>query len=139
MHGPPPATNLLASPEAVAMISAANTAAIMTTAIRAEQEQQLGLPLPAAMEAAVPDGRDPMLMALEGHLKQKLKQSDMQYDSENVMIFNVNQVAYILEECSTDNGKRLSRERVEKGLNDITYVKRQVPGCSIREFRPVFF
>lgn len=130
----------MVSPEAVAMISSANTAAIMATVIRAEQEQQQQtLSLPVTTEDAVPDSCDPLLMTLEGHLKQKLKKCDMQYDKDNIMIFNLNQVAYILEECSTENAKKLSRERVEKGLSEITFVKRKVPGCNIRELACFYF
>lgn len=112
----------MVSPEAVAMISSANTAALMTTAIRAEQQQRMDMS--AAVSTPV-DGRDPVLVALEGHLMENLKASDVQMDDDGVLLFNVNQVAYLAENCKDKEEQKNTKRRIKAEMHKINVVTRR--------------
>ena len=67
--------------------------------------------------AASDDSRDPMLVAFEAYLLKHMRQSDLQRDEEGVLLFNVNQVAYLVEGSNTDNTKKVTRRRVNSALD----------------------
>lgn len=136
----------MVSPEAVAMISSANTAAIMTTAIQAAQEKQQQQNLSSAVAMApavpvVPDARDRMLVSLEVYLKRNMKEADIQCCEDGKLLFNVNQVAYLVDDGNdkedtktgetkedgkiTKSEQKTIKRRIKEGLKKIHFVRRQ--------------
>jgi hypothetical protein len=64
--------------------------------------------------------RDPMLVAFEGYMLKRLRTSDVCL-IENVLHFNINQCAYIIEGCTIMDQKRVTRKRVEQGLSNLPH------------------
>jgi hypothetical protein len=70
--------------------------------------------------------RDPMLVAFEGYMLRHLRTSDVCL-IENVLHFNVNQCAYIIEGCTSMDQRRTTRKRIV--VSDIGHVMRHIPRC----------
>ena len=84
------------------------------------------------------DLRDPDLKAFEGYLLQNLRQTDVVKDQEEgVYLFNVNQVAYLVEESTTEDSKRATRIRVAKGIDQLHHQLRHSAGTN-KGKKPIF-
>jgi hypothetical protein len=59
------------------------------------------------------DTGDPFLVALEKHLLERLDAHDVVTGEDGVLLFNVNQVAYIMEESYTDKQQNSTRSRLK--------------------------
>jgi hypothetical protein len=70
--------------------------------------------------------RDPMLVAFEGYMLKRLRTSDVCL-IENVLHFNVNQCAYIIEGSITKDQMTSTLKRVRQGLQNMIHVKQRVP------------
>ena len=70
--------------------------------------------------------RDPQLRAFEHYLLDNLRQSDVTKDNEGVYLFNVNQVAYLVEGCCTRDEQRATRNRLKDALHSLSYVIKRV-------------
>jgi hypothetical protein len=90
--------------DAACAITAANTAAA-TAAGTASALTAMTQALQQPQSQAVTNGRDPMLEAFEKYLLNNLRGSDVAQDSEGILLFNVNQVAYLVEGCATQGQK----------------------------------
>ena len=73
------------------------------------------------------DSRDPQLRAFEQYLLSHMRASDVTTDSEGAYLFNVNQVAYLVEGSSTTEQKFSTRRRVHNGLPGLTHITRRLP------------
>ena len=64
--------------------------------------------------------RDPMLEAFEAHLLKNLRETDVAKDEDGIYLFNVNQVAYLVEGSNTEEKQKTTRNRIKdtvKSLN----------------------
>ena len=75
----------------------------------------------------VEDRRDPQLRLFEDYLLKNLKASDVVTDQEGFYLFNVNQVAYLVEESSTKVEQKSTVRRVNNGLPGIHHEMKRVP------------
>ena len=121
--------NQIASTPAVQMaaaVAAASMAAATATALTAHSTavDQPRLPVNE-------DRRDPQLRAFEQYLLQNLRASDVTTDEEGVYLFNVNQVAYLVEGSASKDEKRMTRQRVGAGLQSVSHVLKATPGCNL--------
>jgi hypothetical protein len=66
-----------------------------------------------------------MLEAFEKYLLNNLRGSDVAQDSEGILLFNVNQVAYLVEGVSTNDEQRVTRKRVLKALPHLDHTWRR--------------
>jgi hypothetical protein len=86
--------------------------------------------------------RDPMLVAFEGYMLKRLRTSDVCL-IENVLHFNINQCAYIIEGSCTEEEKRVTRKRVLKGLHYLHQTQKPTTvlskGRALLQIRPVFW
>ncbi len=106
--------------QAAAAISAANTAAAAaastSTALAALVSSANSAAHPSggvAMVAALGNnGRDPMLSAFENYLLKNMRASDVVHDEEGILLFNVNQVAYLMEGSAVNEEQRQTRKRI---------------------------
>jgi hypothetical protein len=71
--------------------------------------------------------RDTQLRAFEQYLLSHMRASDVTTDSEGVYLFNVNQVAYLVEGCATKDEQRTSRKRLRDALEGVHYTIFRVP------------
>jgi hypothetical protein len=71
--------------------------------------------------------RDPQLRAFEEYLLQNMRASDVTTDEEGVYLFNVNQVAYLVEGCTTNDEQRQTRRRVGHALPNLEHIIRRAP------------
>ena len=105
--------------------------AVVAVPATSTQSQQQSVAMPAEIErhthADAGMGRDPMLVAFEGHMLRCLKASSDVCLIDNVLHFDVNQCAYIIEGCTTPEHKRATRRRVV--VFNISHVMRKVPHC----------
>ena len=60
------------------------------------------------------DARDPFLVGFEEFLLKKLRQTDVCKDDKGIYMFNVNQVAYVVEESITEAQQRTTRKRMNE-------------------------
>ena len=119
-----------AATQMAAAITAANAAAITATAVSAAVSSMAASSSShpsqalANVESRVEQQRDPMLRDFEQYLLRNLRASDVATDDEGVYIFNVNQVAYLVEESTTDDQKKSSRRKVASALQKIIHTLR---------------
>ena len=73
------------------------------------------------------DARDPFLVNFEKYLVEKLKPADMYKDNLGVFLFNVNQVAYLVEQSNTKDLQRATRKRISDSLPLYMHVTKRVP------------
>ena len=66
--------------------------------------------------------RDPQLRAFEQYLLSNLRQTDVTTDHEGVYLFNVNQVAYLVEGSINRDEQRVTRRRMADALPKIQAV-----------------
>ena len=71
--------------------------------------------------------RDPQLRAFEQYLLSNLRQKDVTTDHEGVYIFNVNQVAYVVEGSTTNEQQTCTRSRLKKAMPSLQSVSRKCP------------
>jgi hypothetical protein len=119
------ATN--AATQMAAAITAANAAAITATALsaavstmHAQPASACGGSLPPVVEQQQKT-RDPLLVQFEEYLLHSLRANDVEKDEEGVYVFNVNQVAYLVEESKTEEQKRASRRKVASALDQVLH------------------
>ncbi len=58
--------------------------------------------------------RDPFLVGFEEFLRKKLRQSDVCMDDQGIYMFNINQVAYVVEDSITEAQQRTTRKRINE-------------------------
>ena len=74
---------------------------------------------PAGVTVGVRNDRDPMLVKFEEYLLGNLRASDVCKDDDGVYMFNVNQVAYLVEGSVSKDDKRTTQRRVKEGVASI--------------------
>jgi hypothetical protein len=86
-------------------------------------------PTTSALRAAPPtalqpvtSGRDPMLQAFEEYLRKHLRASDIAQDSDGIFLFNVNQVAYLVEGCQTKDQQKATKKRIQESMHSVNAV-----------------
>ncbi len=102
----------------------------VSTSDAVAQSQQKGITaadIQMHVSASASLDRDPMLVAFEGYMLKRLRTSDVCL-IENVLHFNVNQCAYIIEGSCTEEKKRVTRKRIV--VSDISHVMRHIPRCN---------
>jgi hypothetical protein len=60
-----------------------------------------------------------MLQAFEEYLRKHLRASDIAQDSDGIFLFNVNQVAYLVEGAATNQDQTTTRGRLKSGMQSI--------------------
>ncbi len=68
------------------------------------------------------EGSDAILSAFEDFLVKNMKASDIMRDEEGVLLFNVNQAAYLVEKSETLDEQRQTRKRINKALQSLPYI-----------------
>ena len=122
-----------AATQMAAAITAANAAAITATALSAAASSMATLSSShpsqalANVESRVEQQRDPMLRSFEQYLRQNLRASDVATDEEGVFVFNVNQVAYLVEECDSKDKHKATRQKVKESLHSQHLIPRKCP------------
>lgn len=129
-----------AATQMAAAITAANAAAITATALSVAVSSMTSPPHPPptlavssgggramATYSAVEQQRDAQIVQFEQYLLQNLRASDVAKDEEGVYIFNVNQVAYLVEESTTKDQQKTSRNRIAPVLGSMSYTTRRLP------------
>jgi hypothetical protein len=98
-------------------------------------------PQDAGRQGAIESCRDPQLRAFEAYLLSRMRASDVISDEDGVYLFNVNQVAYLVEGCTTKDEKRSTRWRVAGNLQTFphTMVKSSMPGAGEFQNNPIFW
>ena len=71
--------------------------------------------------------RDPQIRAFEQYLLDNLRQSDVTTDNQGVYLFNVNQVAYLVEGCCTRDEQRTTQRRVKEAISSINTFNTKCP------------
>jgi hypothetical protein len=71
--------------------------------------------------------RDSMLAEFEDYLLQNMRASDVVRDEEGILLFNVNQVAYLVEGSTVNDEQRQTRKRIKKALPSLQYTNRRAP------------
>jgi hypothetical protein len=71
------------------------------------------------------DARDPFLVGFEEFLLKKLRQTDVWKDDKGMYMFNVNQVAYVVEESIAEAQQRATRTRMKKDLPSFNVVRKK--------------
>jgi hypothetical protein len=79
-------------------------------------------PTPAMAVAAVQDNRDPFLVSFEKHLLEKLDKASVGKDKSGVYLFNVNQVAYLVEGRETNDQQGVARKRIKDYVSSMKTV-----------------
>ena len=113
------ATMQQAPPASVQMacaITAANTAAAIVAANASLPAQHVEV-----------DQRDPQLIAFEKYLVDNLRQTDVVRGEDGVLLFNVNQVAYLAEESATEDQQRTTRKRISGAIENLEHIIKRVP------------
>jgi hypothetical protein len=73
------------------------------------------------------DTRDPMLVTLEKYLLQNLRASDVMTGEDGILLFNINQVAYIMEGSATNKQQNSTRSRLKDAVPSLQVVTRKCP------------
>jgi hypothetical protein len=63
-----------------------------------------------------------MLQAFEEYLRKHLRASDIAQDSDGIFLFNVNQVAYLVEGCQTKDQQKATKKRIQESMLSINAV-----------------
>ena len=71
------------------------------------------------MTVGVRNNRDPALAKFEGYLLGKLRASEVCKHEEGVYMFNINQVAYLVEECKTKEQQKVTKKKVKEHILNI--------------------
>lgn len=66
-------------------------------------------------------GRDTLIIKLEKYFLENLDASDVCEDNYGVYMFNLYNMAYLLEESTTEDAKRATRRRVSKALTNFKH------------------
>jgi hypothetical protein len=81
--------------------------------------------------------RDPQLRAFEQYLLRNMRQTDVTTDHEGIYLFNVNQVAYIVEGSTTNEQQTCTRSRLKKAMPSLQSLSRKCPHsgtpCNLRQ------
>ena len=72
-------------------------------------------------------GRKPQVIAFEKYLLDNLKDPDVVRGEDGLLLFNVNQAAYLVEGSVTENQQRTTRKRICPGMENLPSVLRRVP------------
>lgn len=75
-----------------------------------------------------------MLVALETYLTSNLKPSDVMMGRDNILLFNVNQVAYLVEGSDTHDKQRATRQRLKHAISPHETVTMKCTGIGKGEF-----
>lgn len=73
------------------------------------------------------DARDPFLVGFEEFLLKKLRQSDVCKDDKGIYMFNVNQVAYVVEESETRDQQNATRKRMASTMPSLQHIIKRLP------------
>jgi hypothetical protein len=68
--------------------------------------------------------RDPMLVAFEGYMLKRLRASDVCL-IENVLHFNVNQCAYLVEGSITKEQMKTTKNHIAGGIHKLQFIKKK--------------
>ncbi len=60
-----------------------------------------------------------MLAEFEDYLLQNMRASDVVRDEEGILLFNVNQVAYLVEQCTTKEQQKTTKRWIRQYLPDM--------------------
>jgi hypothetical protein len=71
--------------------------------------------------------RDPQLRAFEQYLLSNMRQTDVTTNHEGFYLFNVNQVAYLVEGSRSQDEKKSTRRRVTENLQSFSHVMTRPP------------
>ena len=63
--------------------------------------------------------RDPQLRAFEQYLLSNMRQTDVTTDHEGVYLFNVNQVAYLVEGSITKEQRKTTKNHIAGGFHNL--------------------
>jgi hypothetical protein len=96
---------------------------------------QISDALPSAADEQV---KDPRVQEFEDYLIANLKPSDVLKDEHGKHMFNANQVAYLVEGVTDENGKRVTRKRLASGITKLQYVSKRVPHSNTGTVCPHF-
>ncbi len=108
-----------------ATIAAPSTfAAIMATTVNVDH---LSFSAPQTGLQVNESYRDPQLRAFEQYLLSNLRQTDVTSDNEGVYLFNVNQVAYLVEGSRSQDEKKSTRRRVTENIQSFSHVMTRPP------------
>ena len=120
-----PSTKTMSGAASAATIAAATTAAAIVAANATVDNPSH--PARSANE----NRRDPQIRAFEQYLLDNLRQSDVTTDNEGVYLFNVNQVAYLVEGSRSQEEKRSTRRRLAEKLQGFSHVmvSPSIPGA----------
>ena len=115
--------------QAVAFVTAANTTALVDRALAAIREAIVSPAQPQSARAPVSvcNDRDPALAEFEAYLISNLRASDVCEDGEGVRMFNINQVAYLVEECKTKDQQNATRKKLKEHMLNIRLQMRLCP------------
>ncbi len=82
-----------------------------------------------ACVGAVPtgEGRDPLLVSFEKHLLENLKQLDVPKDDLGVYWFNVNRVAYLVENSVTHDQQGTTRKKIKDKTSPNSTINMKCP------------
>jgi hypothetical protein len=100
---------------------AAATATVMNGVGAADTQQDVG------RQGAIESCRDPQLRAFEAYLLSRMRASDVISDEDGVYLFNVNQVAYLVEGSRSQDEKKSTRRRVTENLQSFSHVMTRPP------------
>ncbi len=75
-----------------------------------------------------------MLVTLEKYLLQNLRASDVVTGEDGVLLFNVNQVSYIVEGSATNEQQRSTRSRLKDAVPSLQVVTRTCTRSGKGEF-----
>jgi hypothetical protein len=70
---------------------------------------------------------DPMLVGFEEYLLKKLRPSDVCKDNQGVYMFNVNRVAYLVEESESKDQQRVTQRRIKDAVTSINVTSKKCP------------
>lgn len=84
-------------------------------------------PLPPDEIQALMDKREPISVKFEEYLIENLSPSDMYKDNHGMYMFNVDQVAYLVDKCASSDDKRTIQRRMKEAARSISTEPRRCP------------
>lgn len=75
--------------------------------------------------------RDEQIKAFEEYLLRNLKGGDVIKDTDGIYFFNINQVAYIVEGCTTPDQQMSLKNRLTHAIHAVTRITKRLPPDNI--------
>jgi hypothetical protein len=80
---------------------------------------------PTGVTGGVHNSRDPALAKFEWYILGSLSASDICKDEEGVYMFNINQVAYLVEGCKTQYEQKAIKKKLKEHILNVRVQMRQ--------------